>query len=241
MNNYREKIYKKYRSVHTIHLYGEENINDIKKRFSAWEYYFLKFLPLDKNVKILDLGCGNGGFVYWLQSIGYINASGVDISEEQVEKAKKLKIDNVFQGNVFNFLTDKKNEYDIIFARDLLEHFDKEEILNLLELIYKSLKNEGILIIQTPNAEGPFAGKYRYADFTHEISFTQSSIRQICLSIGFKNVDVYSQSPVIHGLKSFIRFILWKFIEFCLRIYLLSETGQRGGVLTQNLIAVVKK
>jgi len=42
-------------------------------------------LPEDKKAKIIDLGCGNGGFVYWLQQIGYQNAEGIDISAEQIE------------------------------------------------------------------------------------------------------------------------------------------------------------
>jgi len=63
----RDKFYAKYVSTHTLPLYGEVGLIEIKKQFPAWQKYFGRFLPQDKNAKIIDLGCGNGGFVYWLQ------------------------------------------------------------------------------------------------------------------------------------------------------------------------------
>lgn len=64
--DHKNKIYDKYHSIHTKKLYGEISIEKIQKQFKFWKYYFSEFLPADKNVKILDAGCGNGGFVYWL-------------------------------------------------------------------------------------------------------------------------------------------------------------------------------
>ena len=245
--NYKDKFYSKYVSAHASHLYGEISLADIKKQFPAWQKYFGQFLPEDKNAKIIDLGCGNGGFIYWLQKMGYQNAEGIDISAEQIEAGQKLGIKNIRQTDIKEFLLTQlpnysiTNNYDVIFMRDVIEHFSKEEILDILEIIYKSLKNNSILIIQTPNAESPFSGRFRYCDFTHEISFTESSIRQILLVSGFKSVDVYPQRPVIHGLKSLIRAVLWKYIELEIKFYLLIETGSAKGIFTQNLIAVAKK
>ncbi len=250
--SYRDKLYSKYVSTQTSRLYGKQNFDSIKKQFPAWQSYFGKFLPQNKNVKILDIGCGNGGFVYWLQRLGYQNAEGIDISKEQIEVAQKLGIKNIRQEDIKKFLNFGTSDvlgtsevqsikYDIIFCRDVLEHFNKEEILDILEKIYKILNNNGVLVIQAPNAESSFSGKIRYGDFTHEISFTETSIRQILLATGFREITIYSQPPVIHGLKSLIRYLLWRLIELKLRFYLLVETGSSQGIFTQNLIAVAKK
>lgn len=239
--SYREKFYSKYVSSQTSIIYGEQNLDSIRRQFLFWQNYFGKFLPKNKSVKILDIGCGNGGFVYWLQELGFNNVIGIDMSEEQVEVAKKLEIKNIIQSDSRIFLEDKKEVYDIIFGRDVLEHFNKEEIIDVLDIIYGSLKQGGQFICQTVNAENLLWGRLRYGDFTHELAFTKESISQIFRVIGFKNIEVYSQPPIIHGLKSFVRYCLWKCIEYCLRFYLLIETGSHKGISTQNIIATAKK
>lgn len=238
--NYKEKLYSKYVSTHTSYL-GEITIENIKKQFPTWKFYYSKFLPKDKNAKILDVGCGKGGFVYWLQQISYENSFGIDISKEQIILAKRLGIKNIKQADLFKFLRDKKESYDVIFARDILEHFKKEEILNILKLFYNSLKQKGKVIIQVPNAEGPFGTHYLYSDFTHELAFTERSLNQIFKSVGFKEIYCYPTPPPNIGTISRCRFLLWKLIECLLKFYTLIETGSSKGFFTRNIICVAIK
>ncbi len=239
--NYRDKFYSKYISSHTAHLYSEPTLTEIKRQFPILQRYFWKFLPKDKDVKIIDLGCGYGGLVYWLQEFGYSNIEGIDVSIEQVEAAKKLGIKNINQADFRDFLKNKKDFYDIIFMRDILEHFTKNEILDVLEIVYKSLRNNGVIIIQVPNAKNLFSGRLRYGDFTHEVSFTEHSIKQVLSVSGFKSVSIKGTYPIVHGVKSLIRFILWKIIELFIRCYFLIESGTGKGIFSQNLIAAARK
>jgi len=241
--NYRDKFYSKYVSTHTSHLYGEVSLEDIKKQFPVWRKLFGRFLPKDKNAKIIDLGCGNGSFVYWLQQNGYLNAEGVDVSPEQIKAAQDLGIKNIYQDDCKNYLTGKKEIYDCIFMLHVLEHFNKEEVLDILEIIHQSLKINGILVITTPNAEAPVMGnQIRYGDFTHDTLFARNSIRQVLSVSNFKDIEVYPVPPMIHGFKSLTRFILWKcYVELKFKLYLLVETGSAKGIFTNSLIAVAKK
>jgi 2-polyprenyl-3-methyl-5-hydroxy-6-metoxy-1,4-benzoquinol methylase len=140
---YKEKLYSTYVSTHTSHLYGEVSIEGIMRQFPVWRRYYGRFLPENKDAKIIDLGCGNGGLVYYLKSLGYKNSSGIDISPEQVKVAKNLGINDVECADIVSFLQDKNDTYDVIFARDVIEHFKKEEIIELLRLIFNSLKQGG--------------------------------------------------------------------------------------------------
>ena len=239
--NYRDKFYSKYVSAHTSQLYGEASLNDIKKEFPIWRAYFGRFLPDNKNVKIIDLGCGNGGFVWWLQEVGFKNVNGIDISEEQADEAEKLGIKNIVKADIKDFLKDKKEVFGVIFARDVLEHFNKEEAIDVLNIIYDSLKQGGQFVCQTVNAENLLWGRLRHGDFTHELAFTKESIAQVLNVSGFSEIKVYPQRPAIHGLKSFIRYYLWRCVEHCLRFYLLIETGSSNGIFTQNIIVSAKK
>ena len=239
--NYKDKFYARYITNHTKSLYGETSLEEIKKQFPIWDSYFDKLLPENKNIKILDLGCGNGGFVYWLHKKGFESAIGVDISEEQVGQARKLGIKNVFQGDAKKFLENRNEEYNLIFARDFLEHFSKEEILELTDLISNSLEDSGVFIAQIPNAENLLWGRLRHGDFTHDISFTQQSIKQLLKVSKFDEINVFPQRPVIHGFKSFIRYILWRFLELWPKFYLLIETRSSKGIFTQNILVYAKK
>jgi hypothetical protein len=37
------------------------------------------------------------------------------------------------------------------------------------------------------------------------------------------------------------RWLIWKAVRTALRIYLAAESGERGGLFTQNLLAVARK
>lgn len=239
--NYKDKFYKSYISSHVGSLYGDVSLEKTKKELFVWRAYFGKFLPENKDIKILDLGCGKGEFVYWLKEMGFKYVEGVDVSEEQVRKAGELGIENVYLADLRDFLKDKKGRYDAIFARDLLEHFTKEELLEIIELIHASLSDNGVFVTQTVNAENLFWGRLRHGDFTHELAFTADSIRQLLKVGGFADVEVRPQRPVVHGLKSLIRYVLWRLIELWPKFYLLVETGSSRGIFTQNIIIKAKK
>lgn len=209
--------------------------------YAAFDAYFGKFLPTEKNAVIAELGCGFGEFVLWLQSLGFAKASGVDISEEQVALANHFKIPNIECGDILKFLEGKENQFDVLFARDVIEHFPKDEALMILDSCLNALKRGGILVLLTPNAESPFSGRCIYRDFTHDIAFTPSSIEQVARVTGFKEVEVYATGPVIHGFFSFIRYILWKIVECGIRFYLLIEIGSAEIVATQSMVIKMKK
>ncbi len=239
--DYRETFFKKYVSGHANRIYGSQTIDEIERQFPIWRRYFGSFLPASKSASILDLGTGNGGLVHWLRSSGYENVRGIDVSPEQVEAASELGIEGIEEGDIMEFLSGKKGSYDRIFARDVFEHFSKEEAFGAAEAAFASLKPNGCLVIQTVNAENFLWGRLRYGDFTHEQAFTKESASQLFSVAGFREVKVYPQRPVVHGIVSAIRLFLWMAFEALMRFYLLIEIGSAKGIFTQNLIVCARK
>jgi len=239
--SYRKSLYEHYVSRHTSLIY-DISIKTLERQRRAYRRYFSRFLPKDKSIKILDIGSGYGGFLYFLEKEGYKNIFGVDCSQEQVDMSQKLGIKNVVCADIIDTLKKYSEELDMIIALDVVEHFQKDELFLLFESIICALKPGGIFIMQSPNADGIFSGRYRYWDLSHEIAFTPTSIRQILLHVGFKEVRIYATIPVIHGIFSFLRYVLWQFIRYILILYLAVETGSfKGHILTQNLIAVGRR
>ena len=241
VRGYKKRFYASYVSALNSHLYGEINVSDIERQYPAWKSQFGRFLPSNTGAFIVDLGCGNGGLVSWLHSQGFINAGGVDVSKEQIELGKRLRIRHLVCRDIFDFLKKQPESFDTIFIRDVLGHFSKPEVLEILELIYTSLRPGGRIVVKTPNAESPLSGRLRYGDFTHDVSFTSSSLRQVLKVCGFQKTKVFRVPPAVHGFVSFTRNILWVCIEFFIKLYRLIEAGSGEGIFTQNIIAVGEK
>jgi len=234
-------FYDNYYSTHISPRKGEATLDEFRTRAITYNKQFGHFLPKDKKAKLIDIGCGSGSVTWWLQNIGFDNAVGIDISAEQVNIAIKLGVENVFQANIKSFFLDKSNSYDVIFARDIIEHFSKDDLIDVLSLCYRSLKINGIIIIQVPNAESPFFGRIRYGDITHEMAFTTSSLSQLLRVVGFSGIRFFPKSPLIDSAESFVRVILWKIVEVIYKSLIFIEVGRVKMVVTQDIIAVGKK
>lgn len=151
---------------------------------------YSEVLPSDKQAKILDIGCGPGHFLYYLKREGYSNFWGIDVSSYIVDFVKKNASERVEQADIFQFLKNSKDEYDIIIGNDLIEHIPKERILDLLTLIHSALKPGGRVILKTPNMGSPFALLARYLDFTHSIGFTEHSLAEVLTVANFQQAAI---------------------------------------------------
>src|SRR5437016_7027213 len=93
MTDYRGEFYGRYeiavgaRQVDQAHY--DHCARQFGGRWGAW-------LPPDKDIHILDIGCGYGEFLYFLRSLGYRNIVGLDLckgelrSEEHTSELQSL-------------------------------------------------------------------------------------------------------------------------------------------------------
>lgn len=201
------------------------------------------WLPDHTESEILDIGCGFGNLLRAFKDAGYNNLTGIDISVEQILKAKELNSQINFSCiDLISFLKSSKKKYDLITAFDVIEHLEKEEAITTLNLIFNALNDKGQLIIQTPNAESPWFGAVAYGDFTHEWFYTASSLEDVLLKSGFRNIKFKPSEPLFISLRSGIRRIVWKVINMFLQIWNLAETGSMGSkIYARVFLASAKK
>jgi SAM-dependent methyltransferase len=192
-------------------------------------------LPPPSAGPIVDIGCGAGQLVRCLLADGY-DASGIDISPEQVALARRADLPQVRQGDYRELLRERPDELAAVTATDLLEHLTKREVLATFDEVAAGLRPGGRFIARVPNAVSPFGGHIRYGDFTHETWFTARSVRQLAAAAGFGTVEVTGCTPPAHGAASAVRATLWKPVSGLLKLVLAIETGAvRGHIVTQNL------
>ncbi|MFH1478575.1 MAG: class I SAM-dependent methyltransferase [Candidatus Omnitrophota bacterium] len=209
----------------------------------AYEDNFSDLWPANKNAKILEIGCGAGQFLHYLKLKGYCNLEGVDIGEAQIDFLKKMDIKGCLISSISEFLSGKKEQYDIIVMNHVIEHLLKSELLPSLRTIYYSLKNKGVFIYATPNTACISGLFQRYIDFTHEVGFTERSAYEVMRIAGFRDIMVRGDRI---RLKFRPKRILWwmlnklwyKLLGF---IYYIERGTDRPRVLSRELIVIGKK
>jgi 2-polyprenyl-3-methyl-5-hydroxy-6-metoxy-1,4-benzoquinol methylase len=233
--DYRRRFYDRYRSTYVEKRDPGGTAEAHARRFPIWERLIARHLPASRDALILDCGCGEGYLVSWLVSRGYRRASGVDASAEEVAVAQSLGLP-VEHGEMLPALAASRGSLDFIILRNVLEHFPKEEMIATLTAARQALRPGGVLWIQAPNAESPFGARLRYADFTHQLAFTQDSMQQVLRIAGFDSVEV---GPVRAGFTG-LRGLLWKCVEALYKLLLTAELGNGRYVVTQDLFAVAR-
>lgn len=238
---YRDRIYKNYA---TNFQFAEKKFNHEKAWYwgRAYKYYFRNWFP-SSDAQILDVACGGGRLLYTFKKMGFQNITGVDISPEQVQLSKQV-IQNVFEENSLNFLENNPAKFDLITGLDIVEHFNKNEVMKFLDACFSALKPGGRLILQTPNAESPWGSVHRYNDITHELGFNPNAMECLLNLTGFSQTESREMGPIPfgHSMFSSIRYVLWQFLRLTMKVWNLIETGaQGGGVFTRVFFVTGKK
>lgn len=175
-----EKSKRKTALIKTLKGNIESTIlEDDKRRF----FYFQKIL---KNKKILDFGCGWGGFLKQITEAKLL--TGIELREECINYIKK-KIKKIEVTNNINNLNDK---YDIITLFHVLEHIPYQ--IETLKKIKKQLSKNGKIIIEVPSAQDFLLSLSEFKKFTfwseHLILHTEKSLRTILKKSGFRKIQI---------------------------------------------------
>jgi 2-polyprenyl-3-methyl-5-hydroxy-6-metoxy-1,4-benzoquinol methylase len=232
-----KKFYSNYHSTHEVSRSGKDVLTS--KTFNLYNGRYGKFIPAKLDSHILDLGCGSGRLLRWLELKGYKNLIGVEASEEQIKIAKKLTRAEIIHSDILEFKINAF-EYDLILLIDVLEHLDKEAAVQILENLRNGLKQNGSILIQVPNNASPFGIKIQNSDITHLTAYTESSLRQVLGISGFNQVKIYPWNIIVSDVKSLLRWAALSVIHGFISIIFFIDSGRKE-IATSNLIAVVKK
>lgn len=106
-----------------------------------------------KELRFLDVGCGNGRNLQILAALGYArqNLYGMEINGDTVERIRKQGFHCV-QGRVEEAAKDlEAASFDLIVLLQVLEHVGSPQ--TVIESLAKLLKPGGVLVVETPNSQ----------------------------------------------------------------------------------------
>lgn len=138
--------------IYNYHIYRDSTNNNpiLQEQF----YNLMSEYALETKC-VLEVGCGTGEFLAYLEKHG-IQVSGVEFADSsQVVKFKGM----LYAGRIEE-VSLPENEFDAIFLLNVLEHLiDPQEVL---KKIRTTLKERGILILRHPNSDLFFCTVYKY-------------------------------------------------------------------------------
>lgn len=205
-----------------------------------------QFLGDVDNVKILDIGCGDGSL-----SLQFLKKSNsitfVDISDKMLEKVKEripseLAPNTLLVNNSFEVLNDDKC-FDIIICVGVIAHVPSVELL--FEKIAKILKPNGLLILETtpnPYPIGKLLLPYYYirelitgsgANYNkNRLKITD--LLSITKSIGLKQLNLVRYSFPLPGMTHWPQALKLRYTLFTLNNKIMSRLGTEHILLFRN-------
>jgi len=136
--------YKTKLKLFMYQLYFTKNRKYLLKVLFSPIKFMIRTVIIEKDKKLLDIGCGSGQFLYEMKQLG-LDVHGIENGILDKELANDLRIQNK------DLISAKypSNYFNIITMNHVLEHLNNPSAT--IKEIYRILKKDGKFIIGVPN------------------------------------------------------------------------------------------
>lgn len=133
----------------------------------------------NKEIKILDAGCGTGKI---LENFNAYNAYGFDFVEEALKFCNLRKLNNLMRASICD-LPFHDDSFDIAISLDVLCHIDGDQDMKILSELYRVLNKNGLFLLHLP--------AYNFLQSTHDKAvkmkhrYTKNEVKKKLEQAGF--------------------------------------------------------
>lgn len=196
---------------------------------------YLRFLTgIPKDGILIELGCGDGGFMRELRAAGFVDVRGVDLSPSYAG------VEHVHIGDAADYIAGFTiRSIDCIVALDVFEHIPQDQLRHLLRMAGTRLKPGGRVIFRVPNMGSPLALLNQHGDLSHVNAFNEISVRQIAFDTDMDVVAIHAE-PLAYprSPRGLMGMALWPVYRAGTKM-VLAAFGVQPQILTPNLVAVL--
>jgi 2-polyprenyl-3-methyl-5-hydroxy-6-metoxy-1,4-benzoquinol methylase len=225
--------------------FWEGPVNIERGYYTFYHFYkhnYVRYMPRNRDARILTISCGPGYLVHTLTVEGYTNVLGIDSDPVKVAHAHRRSL-NCLAAEAFPFLEGRGNEFDVIACEQEVNHLTKDEIVEFLRLCRTSLRPGGTLIVHSLNGANPVTGAEALAqNFDHYNSFTEYSLRQVLQYAAFTDIQViplnlyvFYRNPLNYVLMA-LDALYTALFRFSFLLY-----GKSNRLFTKKIAAVCQK
>lgn len=140
----------------------------------------------DRDARIVEIGCANGGLLRWLATLGYRDLHGVDPAPACAARTDALPGVHGYVGTLFD-LPARTRDADCVIVAHVLEHV--ADVLGALMALRGIMRPDAVLYVEVPDAT-------RYTEFVvapfqdfnteHINHFGPTSLRNALAAAGFR-------------------------------------------------------
>lgn len=154
------------------------------------------YLPyFEQRAPVLDLGCGRGEFLELLSKAG-VEAKGIDGNREMVHACRDKGL-TAEVGDLVSFVADAPSgSAGGIFAAQVIEHLPPSLLRKFVGDCFKTLRDDGRIVLETVNPESVVALIGFYRDLTHQKPLHPETLEFTLRAVGFREVTIRHSSPV---------------------------------------------
>lgn len=163
-------------------------------------------LLASKNELILDVGCAWGYFMGFLLKYRKCRHQvGVDIVLQDLKVSKKrVPESNVILASALN-LPFRENSFDKAIAAEVIEHLPEKTEKKALKEIHYVLKNNGTLILSTPNDLGLL--NYLDPEYPMHRHYNAEYLISLLQNLGFSIKELHLKGSILHLIAFWIKII----------------------------------
>ena len=116
-----------------------------KNYINQFNKFLNKKVRFNKNMKILDIGCGRANIISALQKRYKFKEKPIGLD---ITKNKGIKKNIIFKKkDGYNYLKSKNNKYDLILLKQTIHFFSSSKLKALINIAKKRLEDEGKILI----------------------------------------------------------------------------------------------
>jgi 2-polyprenyl-3-methyl-5-hydroxy-6-metoxy-1,4-benzoquinol methylase len=206
------------------------------------EYIFDFFYTLPMEIRVLDVGSGDGFFLFFLREFGFKNVRGIDLSHSFIERAQEKGL-NVELADVLEYEPGFK--FDLITMIELLEHIKDPEAV--LRKVHGLLNMNGRILVTVPIFDSLSSrwdrlrgrttrlDQCRAVDETHVHGFSREDILGVIQRTGFGIKEYrYNYNPLPYRFRQVMGASIYALFE---RITFFNTCGEGLFIIADKLNA----